>query len=194
MNMKKLIAGIFAGLALTACAMPAHGSFPTVPEGYYPATFIITGIAPEPGSDTIDIITAEDATGHVWKWYSDAGDWAEGDLVAAIMYDMETPDYIYDDIMLDERYVGIPEWYSDPDSRPTGEIPQEIDLEDPDELDCIPSEDPAPEDECATESEFAVESEDEYVAETEDECAVESKDVYAVVIPEVIGSVLTEYC
>lgn len=135
MNMKKILAGIFAGLTITAacaCTTANADNFHNL-EHYYPATFIIT----EAGWDAqgeLQILTAEDCTGHLWQWYSDAGDYTEGDLVAAIMYDMET-DYIYDDIMVDERYVGICEWYTDPTTRPTGEAPQESTPEEPDEPD-----------------------------------------------------------
>lgn len=111
-NIKKIAAGIFAGLTITAaCACStAHADFPTVPDGYYPATFIVTEVSWDAKGE-LQILTGKDATGHLWQWYSDAGDWVEGDLVSAIMYDMGTPDDIYDDIMLSERYVGIPDWY-----------------------------------------------------------------------------------
>lgn len=128
MNMKKILAGIFAGLTITAscaCTTANADNFHNL-EHYYPATFIIT----EAGWDAqreLQILTAEDCMGNVWEWYSDAGDWTEGDLVACIMYDMET-EYIYDDIIIDADYVGIPEWYTDPSTRPTGEDPTESEL------------------------------------------------------------------
>lgn len=125
-NIKKIAAGIFAGLTITAacaCTTATADNFHNL-ENYYPATFIITEIAWEPGSDSIQIITGEDCMGNQWTWYSDAGDWTVGDLVACIMYDMET-ECIYDDIIIDADYVGIPEWYTDPASRPTGELPTE---------------------------------------------------------------------
>lgn len=123
MNMKKIIAGIFAGLTITAasaCAT-AHADFPTVPEGYYPATFIVTEVSWDADRE-LQILAAETATGIEYRWYDDAGDWAEGDLVSAVMYDMETPE-VTDDLVLDARYAGIPEWYSDPASRPAVVIP-----------------------------------------------------------------------
>lgn len=128
MNTKKILAGIFAGLAITAacaCTTANADNFHNL-EHYYPATFIIT----EAGWDAegkLQILTAEDCMGNVWEWYSDAGDYTEGDLVACIMYDMET-ECIYDDIIIDADYVGIPEWYTDPSTRPTGEDPTESEL------------------------------------------------------------------
>ena len=124
-NIKKIAAGIFAGLTITAacaCTTANADNFHNL-EHYYPATFIITEAGWDAQRD-IQILTGEDCMGNVWEWYSDAGDYTEGDLVACIMYDMET-ECIYDDIIIDADYVGIPEWYSDPSTRPTGEYPTE---------------------------------------------------------------------
>lgn len=50
-------------------------------------------------------ITFEDGVGRSWSWIDDDGDWFIGDFVAVIMDDNGTPT-VYDDSVLDARYVG----------------------------------------------------------------------------------------
>lgn len=179
-NMKKVLAGIFAGLTITAacaCGTANADNFHNL-EHYYPAVFIITDASWDAAGE-LQILTAEDATGHIWRWYSDAGDWTEGDMVAAIMYDMET-ECIYDDIMIDERYVGIPEWYSDPASRPTGEpAPQES-----------APESPAPDFDIPEPSIPDIDAVTEIVPETEPESTAMVVGKCEVKIPAILGEYL----
>ena len=122
MNMKKILAGIFAGLTVTACAACTTAEATTLSDaGYYPAVFIVTNV--DELTPDCYIVTGEDCNGNEWSWTSEDGDVLEGELYAAIMYDRET-DIIYDDEIVDVRYAGIPEWYSDPSTRPTGERPE----------------------------------------------------------------------
>lgn len=119
MNMKKILAGIFAGLTITAaCACTtANGSFPTVPDGLYPTTFVVTDVLPSTERG-LDVITVETATGIEYRFFSDAGDWLEGDLCAAIMHDNGTENNVYDDMLLSTRYTGIPLWFENASTRP----------------------------------------------------------------------------
>lgn len=57
-----------------------------------------------------DWVTGVDANGNLWSW--DGGeDWSVDDYVALIMNDFCTPDYIYDDEIVDMRYCGYAELF-----------------------------------------------------------------------------------
>lgn len=56
-------------------------------------------------------VTFEDGVGRSYSWIDNSGDWFIGDFVAVIMDDNETPETVYDDIVLDARYVGYAEMF-----------------------------------------------------------------------------------
>ena len=68
--------------------------------GLYPRTGYITEIA-----DGKCVV--EDSVGIEWEFETDADDWLVGDGIAMIVYDNETPDTIYDDVVVASRYSGF---------------------------------------------------------------------------------------
>lgn len=76
-----------------------------IPEnhGIYPRTFVVDEI--DTKTDTLYLIDGADLE---WK-YKGIEDYNVGDLISAIMEDNGTPDYIYDDKILNMRYGGIME-------------------------------------------------------------------------------------
>ena len=56
-------------------------------------------------------ITFEDGAGRSWSWLDNSGDWFTGDFVAVIMDDNGTPETVYDDIVVDAKYVGYVEMF-----------------------------------------------------------------------------------
>ena len=65
----------------------------------YPQTFAVVEVED-------NIVTVVDTVGNEWAFES-AEDWQRGDLVSAIMSDMGTPNYIYDDEFITEKYSGF---------------------------------------------------------------------------------------
>ena len=55
-------------------------------------------------------VTFTDGVGRSYSWIDDDGDWFTGDFVAVIMDDNGTPT-VYDDSVLDARYVGYAEMF-----------------------------------------------------------------------------------
>lgn len=51
-------------------------------------------------------VTFRDAEGRKWSWIDDDPSWCRGDFVATIMYDNRTRRNVYDDQVVDARYVG----------------------------------------------------------------------------------------
>lgn len=51
-------------------------------------------------------ITFADGVCRSWSWIDDSGDWFPGDFVATIMDDNGTLETVYDDRVVDARYVG----------------------------------------------------------------------------------------
>ena len=70
-------------------------------QSIYPRTFLVYEIDEE-----YDIMYMVDGAGLDWSWKG-TEDYNVGDYVCAIMGDNETPNYIYDDIMLELRYAGF---------------------------------------------------------------------------------------
>lgn len=66
----------------------------------YPNAGIITELDYEN-----DIVYFTDFSGEVWSFYG-IEDLLEGDIVAVIMQDKGKPNYIWDDAVIDIRYVG----------------------------------------------------------------------------------------
>ena len=65
----------------------------------YPTCGIVTEV-----SATEMVFT--DFNGNEWAVVGDPEDWAEGDIVSAIMSDNCTPENIYDDVIVQTRYSG----------------------------------------------------------------------------------------
>jgi len=73
--------------------------------GLYPRTGYIVELEPQP--EDMYKITIEDATGNLWVYDTDADDYTVGDGVAMIMYNNDTPESIYDDVIISARYSGF---------------------------------------------------------------------------------------
>lgn len=56
-------------------------------------------------NETNDLVIFTDFNGNEWS-FKGIEDWAEGDIVSAIMSDNCTPESIYDDIIVQTRYCG----------------------------------------------------------------------------------------
>lgn len=57
------------------------------------------------------VIVGVDANGNEWLFCDPCEDWQNGDLCAVIFDDKGTPNYIYDDVITEMRYVGYVELY-----------------------------------------------------------------------------------
>lgn len=52
-----------------------------------------------------DVVTVEDFNGFTWQ-FDGCEDWAEGDICAMVMSDNNTPETIFDDIIINTNYCG----------------------------------------------------------------------------------------
>lgn len=83
----KILAGIFACLALGAC------------EFLYPQTFVVTEIDYDE-----DVVYMETSTGMIFS-FDEVEDFQVGDIVSAIMWNCGTPN-ITDDAIISYKYSG----------------------------------------------------------------------------------------
>ena len=79
-------------------------------NGYYPHMGRVTRVIKKKKRG-IYKITAKDANGNLWSWRDDARDWFRGDFVAFIMNDNGTKKCVYDDQIIDARYVGVKKFF-----------------------------------------------------------------------------------
>lgn len=86
---------ILAGLLALTITAPVHGAV-------YPHMGEVTAVTYKANGYEV---TFADGVGRQWSWLDDSGDWFTGDFVAVIMDDNGTPT-VYDDRVLDARYVG----------------------------------------------------------------------------------------
>lgn len=92
---------ILAGLLVLTITAPVHGAI-------YPHMGEVTAIIPKANGYEI---TFADGVGRQWSWLDDSGDWFNGDFVAVIMDNNGTPETVYDDRVVDARYVGYAEMF-----------------------------------------------------------------------------------
>lgn len=97
--MKKFIAGMIVGtmIAVGGMVMQNHETH----EHLYPLAGIVTEI-----NYTEDTVTFTDCAGLLWAFYG-CEDWCEGDIVSCIMHDSNTPESVYDDVIIRAYYAGI---------------------------------------------------------------------------------------
>lgn len=88
---------ILAGLLVLTITAPVHGAV-------YPNMGEVTAVIPKANGEYE--VTFADGVGRQFSWLDDSGDWFTGDFVAVIMDDNGTPETVYDDRVLDARYVG----------------------------------------------------------------------------------------
>lgn len=68
--------------------------------GTYPKTMTATEV-----NYKANTVICADYNGNTWA-FTGCDDWQDGDIVSAIMSDNETPDNIYDDVIISARYSG----------------------------------------------------------------------------------------
>lgn len=93
---------ILAGLLAFALTVPVSATI-------YPHMGEVVEVTPKVNGEYE--VTFEDGVGRSYSWIDNSGDWFIGDFVAVIMDDNETPETVYDDIVLDARYVGYLEMF-----------------------------------------------------------------------------------
>lgn len=91
--MKKAILATLLALTITA---PVHAAV-------YPHMGEVTEVCHRANGYEV---TFTDGVGRQFSWLDDSGDWFNGDFVAVIMDDNGTPETVYDDLVLNARYVG----------------------------------------------------------------------------------------
>lgn len=87
---------ILAGLLALTIVAPVHGAI-------YPNMGEVTAVLPKANGKYK--VVFKDGAGRPYSWIDNSGDWFTGDFVAVIMDDNGTPT-VYDDSVLDARYVG----------------------------------------------------------------------------------------
>lgn len=75
-----------------------------VAKSYYALTTVVEKVDREK-----DTVTCMDFNGNLWEFYG-AEDWQKDDIASLLMYDNNTPETIYDDIIVNVRYDG---WMDD---------------------------------------------------------------------------------
>ena len=98
MRTKNLIIGL-AGLCVSA-AILVSASETSKSGNTYPKTTICLAV-----NHQTDVATVADCNGTEWQ-FNGCQDFEEGDLIALIMNDNDTPDNIWDDTVLTARYSG----------------------------------------------------------------------------------------
>lgn len=102
MKSKNLFIGLAAVATLVAFSVPASEAKTTKPGTItmYPKTTICLAV-----NHQTDTVTVADCNGTKWK-FSGCQDFEEGDLIALIMNDNGTQNYIWDDTVVTARYSG----------------------------------------------------------------------------------------
>lgn len=98
MKAKNLFIGL-AGLCVSS-AILVYGSVKEPAKATYPKTTVCLAV-----NRQTDVVTVADCNGTEWK-FSGCQDFEEGDLIALIMNDNGTQNYIWDDTVVTARYSG----------------------------------------------------------------------------------------
>lgn len=98
MRTKNLFIGL-AGLCVSS-AILVYGSVKEPAKATYPKTTVCLAV-----NHQTDTVTVADCNGTEWK-FSGCQDFEEGDLIALIMNDNGTQNYIWDDTVVTARYSG----------------------------------------------------------------------------------------
>lgn len=106
MNAKAILALISAGIIATLNPISTSETAPDMTfneydmSQFYPACGIVVSLETETNS-----VIYEDYNGNLWD-FPEIDDWTKGDIVALIMCDNGTPNYIYDDYAVSYKYCG----------------------------------------------------------------------------------------
>ena len=87
-----------------------------IPDGLYPHFGVITEMTEYMSFDGTIIwsVTVTDCEDRSWVYLDDADDLCIGDMMSLLMLDeYNTPNNVYDDLVVDARYVGVLSFYSD---------------------------------------------------------------------------------
>lgn len=101
--MKRKIVTLLTVISISLC-VPCNAKVVKAPRGFYPHMGVVTRIK-KTRNDYFKV-TFRDAEGRKWSWIDDDPTWVKGDFVAVIMYDNGTRRSVYDDKVIDARYVG----------------------------------------------------------------------------------------
>lgn len=88
---------ILAGLLALTIVTPVNATI-------YPHMGEVTAVLPKANGKYK--VVFKDGAARPYSWIDNSGDWFNGDFVAVIMDDNGTPETVYDDRVLDARYVG----------------------------------------------------------------------------------------
>lgn len=88
-----------AGLCVSS-AILVYGSVKEPAKATYPKTTVCLAV-----NHQTDTVTVADCNGTEWQ-FAGCQDFEEGDLIALIMNDNDTPDNIWDDTVVTARYSG----------------------------------------------------------------------------------------
>ena len=99
MTIRKLLTSLVCtGIATLS---PIAATETTIPQySLYPTCGVVSEL-----NEANDLVIFTDFNGNEWS-FKGIEDWAEGDIVSAIMSDNCTPESIYDDIVVQTRYCG----------------------------------------------------------------------------------------
>ena len=97
---KLLVAAVTTALTLTATHVANTTNTKPIEHDTYPTAMVVCDV-----DHNTDTVTAQTWTGIVYKWYG-VEDWMEGDIAACIMDDNGTPNTVFDDQIIETRYVG----------------------------------------------------------------------------------------
>ena len=98
MSTKKFVSILFVALFLFVVAV-AHVAF--ADASFYARTAVIVDFDFEE-----DIVVVKDGAGLLWEFYG-IEDYCIGDFVSMLMWDVGTPDTIFDDEIIDVVYAGF---------------------------------------------------------------------------------------
>ena len=94
--MKKIIACVVIITVLAAASCTACANY----NGLYPKFSVVVNV-----DYNNDIVTVKDFNGFLWEFFG-CEDWIENDICSLLMFDNNTSDTIFDDIIVDVRYDG----------------------------------------------------------------------------------------
>lgn len=95
---KLVIPAVFAAILAVVVYLSLS---PADQSHYYPKVGIVTEF-----DFPADLVTVTDGAGRTWQ-FSGIEDWCWGDCAALLMSDAGTPEYVYDDEIVDVRYAGV---------------------------------------------------------------------------------------
>lgn len=98
---KKIVSALMVAIM---CASPCSAKVVNIPKGIYPSMGVVTKVKER--KDGYFRVTFRTGNGNRFTWIDDDPSWCKDDFVAVIMYDNGTRRSVYDDKVVDARYVG----------------------------------------------------------------------------------------